>query len=70
MVAGYVTNTSLVPAENVVFVVPPALEARTVSRDSNVPEAVYVPMPTSHSLPVWPAMVKYELFPLPIAAKE
>jgi hypothetical protein len=38
--AGYVTNTSLVPAEKVVFVVPPALEDRTVSRDSVVPDAV------------------------------
>jgi hypothetical protein len=38
--AGYVANTSLVPALNVTFVVPPALEASTVSRDNVVPADV------------------------------
>jgi len=46
--AGYTTNTSLVPAEK--LTADPELDdARMVSRDSVVPEEVYVPMPTSHS---------------------
>jgi hypothetical protein len=54
--AGYVQNTSLVPAEKVTKL-PLLLEANTVSRESVVPEEVYVPMPTSHSEEVCPAIV-------------
>ena len=44
---GYVTNTSLVPAAKSIAP-PPVDESRIVSRLSVVPEAVYVPIPTSH----------------------
>jgi hypothetical protein len=54
--AGYVTNTSLVPDEK--LTAEPLLEDdNTVSRESVVPEDVYVPMPTSHSEAVWLAIV-------------
>jgi hypothetical protein len=56
--AGYVTNTSFVPAENVNAVgCVPALLAKTVVRARRVPADVYVPIPTSHSLPVCAAIV-------------
>ena len=54
--AGYVTNTSLVPADNVTTE-PAFEEAKITSRDSVVPAEVYVPIPTSHSLPPLVAMV-------------
>ena len=51
--AGYVTNTSFGPAEKdkAEGCVPELLE-KTVVRASVVPEEVYVPIPTSHSVPV------------------
>jgi hypothetical protein len=54
--AGYVTNTSFVPAENDTKE-PELEEDKTVSLDKTVPDAVYVPTPTSHSLPDCPAIV-------------
>jgi hypothetical protein len=36
---------------------PPLLDSRIVSRDSEVPLAVYVPMPTSHVFAVESTMV-------------
>ena len=54
--AGYVTNTSLVPAEKLTSD-PALLEDKTVVRDSVLPDKVYVPMPTSHSVPDCAAMV-------------
>jgi hypothetical protein len=45
---GYVQNTFFVPAERVTTE-PELLEAKIVSRERVVPEAVYVPSPTSHS---------------------
>ena len=56
--AGYVTNTSLVPAEKSIFEgCVPELFDKTVVRARRVPADVYVPIPTSHWLPVCPAMV-------------
>jgi len=52
--AGYVTKTFFVPAEKLTKL-PPLLESSTVVLASVVPDEVYVPSPTSHSLP--PAMV-------------
>ena len=45
---GYVTKTAFEPAEKLTSE-PELLDANTVSRDKVVPEAVYVPTPTSHS---------------------
>jgi hypothetical protein len=53
--AGYVTNTSLVPRLKLTNE-PELLEASTVSRERVVPDAVYVPIPTSHSVTVWLAI--------------
>ena len=47
--AGYVTNTFFVPALKLTAV-PPLLDSNIVSRDKVVPEDVYVPRPTSHSV--------------------
>jgi hypothetical protein len=47
--AGYVTNTSFVPAVKETAD-PELLEANMVVRDNVVPEDVYVPIPTSHSV--------------------
>jgi hypothetical protein len=44
-----VTNTSFVPALKVTAE-PELLDANTVVRANVVPDEVYVPMPTSHSL--------------------
>ena len=56
--AGYVTNTSFVPAEKLkADGCVPELFDSTVVLASVVPDEVYVPMPTSHSEPVCPAMV-------------
>ena len=49
--AGYVTNTSFVPALKLTND-PELLDASTVSLESVVPTKVYVPIPTSHSEPV------------------
>ena len=54
--AGYVTNTSLVPAEKLTSA-PALLEDRTVFLVKVLPDEVYVPIPTSHSEPDCPAMV-------------
>jgi hypothetical protein len=54
--AGNVQNTFLVPAEKVTSE-PELLDAITVVRANVVPDAVYVPIPTSHSDPLCPAIV-------------
>ena len=54
--AGYVTNTSFVPALKLTNE-PELLDEMTVVRASVVPDEVYVPMPTSHSESVWLAIV-------------
>jgi len=46
--AGYVQNTSFIPAEKFTKE-PELLDERTVVLDNVVPDAVYVPIPTSHS---------------------
>jgi hypothetical protein len=46
--AGYVTNTSFVPAAKLTAV-PPVLDSKIVFLAKVVPEAVYVPIPTSHA---------------------
>jgi hypothetical protein len=54
--AGYVTNTSFVPALKLTKL-PALLEANTVVRAKVVPDEVYVPTPTSHSDVPCPAIV-------------
>jgi hypothetical protein len=51
--AGYVQNTSFTPEEKFTKE-PELLDERTVVLDNVVPDAVYVPIPTSHSDVPWP----------------